>query len=345
MYIFNSFSDTSHLSRNWSVMAAAAPQLTDWEKRQIKDIDLILRNAQIKNAEFNRVHMLLNEGNNGITVENETLRFRSFLSDLYSVLDYMCYLLHCHYKNEGNEAFSSESRNVKFPFKTNLKKFPEGNSDEDPERAHQKRRNDWIRQQCELIFGVDNQPGKEYFKHLIERIQPVMYVNADGDPIDPSEAPEIEGDARSFSLLHFYRNYSTHRDLVHLYRDVGVLSIDLITGERQFAPKGHQQPSEEKHHQNVQRIDIARGFWVEIPDLRRFNQDRGIQPTTPEPLLIVASWLLSFVRNVRDGLLNATLKAPSYTHDVAGVFADGLHIDFEVHNWQDYDRILMRIVH
>ena len=72
MYIFNSFSDTSHLSRNWSVMAAA-PQLTDWETIQIRAIDLILRNAQIKNAEFNRVHMLLNEGNNGITVKNETL--------------------------------------------------------------------------------------------------------------------------------------------------------------------------------------------------------------------------------------------------------------------------------
>ena len=259
----------------------------------------------------------------------------------------MCYLLHCHYKNGGNAAFSSESRNVKFPCKTNLKKFREGNPNEDPERAHQNRRNDWIRQQCELIFGVDNQPGKEYFKRLIEGIQPVMYVDAAGNPIDPDQAPEIEGHARSFSLLHFYRNYSTHRDLVHLrsFRDFGVLFINLITGERQFVPRGHQQPFQEVHHKNVQRIDISRGFCVEIPHLRRFNRDRGIQPTRPEPLLIVASWLLSFVRNVRDGLLNATLNAPSYTHDVAGVFADGLHIDFEVHNWPDYDRILMRIVH
>jgi len=322
--------------------------LTEWELQQIVNIDLLLRNAEVKNAEFNRVHTLLNEGDQGVTEANERLRFRCFLIDLYSVLDYMCFLLYCHYKNEGRPAFSIESRNVNFPFTNNLRRFQGGDRNIDPERAHQNRRNNWIRERCRLIFGEEREDQEDwnYFSEFVLSLQPLLYVNAAGDPIAADDVPEIEGDAESFSLLHFFRNYCTHRDLVHLFPDAGVFYINLNTNERRFVPEGGEQPFQEANQNDVQQLEItSKGFWVEVPYLQNYHQDRGIQPTRPKPLLSLASRLLSFVIITRNNLLTFTLNnVPRYSHVVRRA-NDGLSVDGTVYPWENYDHILKRIVH
>lgn len=321
-----------------------AAQLTPWEEDQVTCIDLLLRNAEIKQAEFNRVHTLLNEpqGLDGME-DNVRLRFRSFLSDLYSVLDYTCYLLYSHYRNGGQPSYSAESRNVKFPYTTKLKQF-RGDPNEDPERALKRKRDDWITKQCQLIFGG----GNDQFRNLMEDIQPKMSVNRAGDPIPANESPEVEGDARSFSLLHFFRNYSTHRNLINLYSEVGVLHINLDTNERTFLPAGaDNQPQANGNIPpgNIQRIEIAKGFWVEVPDLRRYNrgQLQVNDPTQPTPLLEVVPQLLSFVKSTRDRLLIPLTHR--YNHNVQRAWEDGLNIDGMIYEWEQYDPILKRIVH
>ncbi|KAJ7369852.1 hypothetical protein OS493_035928 [Desmophyllum pertusum] len=187
--------------------------LTDWERNQIQAMDTLLRNCEIRNAEFNIKHHLLNQNEPNVPTADEWARFRSFTIDLYSVLDYICYLLFCHFQNGGQPDFSSRSRNVKFPYTERLRKSESPGQ----ENGAKQNRERWRQEQMQIIFGYGPFQEQEYrlydyVSNSLLEVQHIKEVDAAGNIIggNPEEGSVVE----SFNLLHFYRNYSAHRDFI-----------------------------------------------------------------------------------------------------------------------------------
>ena len=94
-----------------------AGNLNGWEESQIKAIDKLIQKCWLRYYAFEREHFLLNQPAEFNMSEHMSERLRYFATDLYSVLDYLCYFCHCHYKNNRQPSYSKEARNVKFPYK------------------------------------------------------------------------------------------------------------------------------------------------------------------------------------------------------------------------------------
>ncbi len=306
----------------------AAVNATEWERNHVQAIDLLLRNCQIRNAEFNWKHHLLNQNPNAQIEAAEWLRFRSFTIDLYSVLDYICYLLFCQFQNNRQPDFSNRSRNVKFPYSDSLRR----SSFEGQENTARRRRENWKENQTETIFGYGPflQQGhyrvRDFVSAFLLNVQHIKEVDAAGNVIERN--PEEGSDVESFSLLHFFRNYSAHRDVVRCRAKQGVLYININTGERVFQPQNQAPPGEDVGDaEDWQSIAIAKGFWVEYPIVR--------------PLTKVASQLLSFVKLFRKNVVTL-LTGVQYPHDVKWTW-DGLTVDGQFTKWKDYDQVLNRL--
>ena len=119
-----------------------AGNLTQWEKDQIKTIDNLIQKCELRYSEFQSKYDDLIIGHVVDTSEDTSVELRRraaerigaanylkewlqqelryFAIDLYSVLDYLCYLCYCHFKNNGNPSDSPEARNVKFPYKNTI---------------------------------------------------------------------------------------------------------------------------------------------------------------------------------------------------------------------------------
>ena len=84
---------------------------TAWEREEVEKIDKLLRRCQLRQIAFEEQHCRIKE------IPSEEMvseRLRYFATDLYSVLDYLCYLVYCHFRNGGRLSDSPEARNVKF---------------------------------------------------------------------------------------------------------------------------------------------------------------------------------------------------------------------------------------
>ena len=94
----------------------------------VETIDLVLREAQVCNAQLNCIHHLLNhdpdredEENPRNMEANTAMIFRDMVSYLYSVLDHIFYFLYCHFQNNGMASFTNAAFNIKQPIAHNLK--------------------------------------------------------------------------------------------------------------------------------------------------------------------------------------------------------------------------------
>ena len=104
----------------------------------VETIDLVLREAQVCNAQLNCIHHLLNHDPDREDEEsprnmeaNTAMIFRDMVSYLYSVLDHIFYFLYCHFQNNGMASFTNAAFNIKQPIAHNLKFSRERTRDRD----------------------------------------------------------------------------------------------------------------------------------------------------------------------------------------------------------------------
>ena len=97
-----------------------------FKKVKMEDIDLLLKHAEIYNAQLKILGNQLNEPNVDETrrekIESRcATKFRDMMSNLYSVLDQIYCFLYCCFRNNGDISFSKVSNQIKQPVKHNLK--------------------------------------------------------------------------------------------------------------------------------------------------------------------------------------------------------------------------------
>ena len=256
------------------------------------EIDDLMLAANVAMQEFHFKHYLLNytsdslfnfgseeqaeEFRNHPRMEvNEAIIFKHVINDLCSILDYICYFLHCHFHNDGKAVCTPEARNVKFPCI--------GKGLYDVEKCHQdqkefcEKKNEQFRsEQDRLLFNFQDHRVKEYFMKMVQNVQLMRTKNAAGNVALTTKIPKIDEwtDRETFNLLHFYRNLSTHRYLVMVKVKEGYLNSRVVDYhmEREFTTEARQGDG-------WSSTKIARGMWIMVPnDLNGQLQSWTVQP-------------------------------------------------------------------
>ena len=262
---------------------------TGWEKEEVDKIDKLLRRCQLRKIAFEEQQRHIKEIRSEEQVA-ENLRY--FATDLYSVLDYLCYLVYCHFRNKGQPSDSSEARNVKFPFKSKLRRS-DVPGQETKFEAERKR---FISTQFEILIGPPEARNNEeytWLRDLILKCQIITEVDGTGQPVTPQ--PEPTEEAKFFSALHYLRNYTVHRSLDAAVVKNGLLYYNNQTGSHEVVDG---LIDEREKDPNWESLEITPTYWIEIPPVG--NNDKRFQPIT-----IVAPRLLGFVMNIRNEILNA----------------------------------------
>ena len=95
--------------------------LTDWELDHLKAINLLLKKAEMAKKDLAQKEEHLCSSRKADTSEN-WLTFRGMMLDLYSVLDYTFFLLHCHFSNKGQADLTPNAIHLGFPYKPTVVK-------------------------------------------------------------------------------------------------------------------------------------------------------------------------------------------------------------------------------
>lgn len=99
-----------------------------WEKEQVESISLLLKKANSNKKLFEEKdgnlrgtqRVSLGPDTGGLATDSaaaDWMKFREIMFDLYSVLDYAYFLLHCHFANGGCPDHSHEALHCGFPLK------------------------------------------------------------------------------------------------------------------------------------------------------------------------------------------------------------------------------------
>ena len=180
--------------------------LTGWETDHLENVHLLLEQARQSYLYFEEKEL-----RSGKEVDcrpkEDWLKFRGIVYDLYSVLDYVYYLLYCHFSNKGELDLSQKSVRFGFPSR------PFGVKTSDSSKHDQQKK--FVQQRLKSLWG--NKVGKEThfwseIGDIILKVQPKLMVDRYGTR---AGGPEIlTEDEVSFALLRFYRNCVTHKDLI-----------------------------------------------------------------------------------------------------------------------------------
>ena len=277
--------------------------------------------------------------------ERVALVFRNMMSSLYSVLDQVYYFLYCHYQNNGEASFAAQAFQINAPFIQNLKWSADATTEQ---QSWSRKREKWLDERCKEIFGPlyspDNQDMKWFRRNLLS-LQAVREVNNAGDPVRNND-DEISlvhffngqftplcstkdnwRDATSFNLLHFYRNFTTHRTLLQTMTGEGHLNLST----RVFAP-AHTLSDDEIN--NGEWIRVGKGLFIIVPelsDLRDTTRD-GAPKFYMKPLLMVCTRLFTFVKTQRDNLVNMAVQNHDYPYNVSWYW-DNLTVNKGNHRW------------
>ncbi len=286
-----------------------AGNLTEWEKDQIKTIDNLIQKCKLRYYALEREHRLLNtpapqdveETLKKGQKESVPKRLRYFAADLYSTLDFLCYLSYCHFKNDGKPSNSAGARNVKFPYK-NLKKSDVRGQEDSCEKQRENFAWDHFItiylyfQPGQFVLVDASTPGRyDRFKKYVLNCQVITKIGPNGQPLQQQD--KMEEAATNFNTLHFLRNTTVHRNLVDINVHNGCLYLNLQDGSHEFVPE--RIPDRDNDPDQWQSIKASPGCWVTIPS---FISSR-MKNATPKQLLIVTDGILQFVIYTRDELL------------------------------------------
>ena len=264
---------------------------------------------------------------------NTALIFRDMVSYLYSVLDSVFYFLYCHFQNNGTVSYTNASFNIKQPISQKLQYSQNPGRDASCENN----RNNWVEERCVEIFGAQYQNiergDRRRFQENLLSIQLFTEVSGDGDavpdddtggvnlghaciiqyvepqasPFNPTSVefrplPSVQNinnwnEAMILNLLHFFRNFTTHRSVIECKEMSGHLNLDTM----------EYMPSEMKSSDTTQMqwTVIKEGCWIKVPELRHLRQKHCRNPITfyNLPVVSVCSKFLGFVKGQRDHLL------------------------------------------
>ena len=250
--------------------------LTVWENDQVECIDSLYTHAAKEYEYFNmKQKNLQNEKS------EDWLHFRAFMFDLYSVLDYTSFLLHCHFANGG--ALQSDHKKASkcgFPY-TPIKISRCSNQNKSPEKFY--------KDHLKFLFGSEDHVCKDAVTKSMYKIQPKKQVDAAGNYKPRDMEKNLEDDEKSFTILHHFRNYSAHRSLICF----AAKPDEMWT--RTDVTKGLTTIVKEKiEREEFVYHPIGTGYWILLPDEKKET-----------PLLQVLLRLQIFVKNVLIDTLGA----------------------------------------
>lgn len=305
---------------------------------RIEDIDLVLREAQICNAQLNILHHVLNrvdeaneEKRKAIESKTATI-FRDLMSNLYSVLDQIYFFLYCHFQNNGNLSFSNAAFEIKQPIKQDLK-WSDGTRDGLSECEG--RRNEWVTKQCNKIFGGNypehNVQRIRAFQNNLLQLQAIRKVDksgkevcgANGEPTllcaryiqnDAADLSQFNPSSIRFEELKSVKDLDSWNDttifnLLHFFRNftahrslIACLTrkgwLNLETREFKCEDQDLPKPW----------VFIAKGAWILVPELSHLRQAGWVDPKCYQlPLLGVCAKALSFVTEQRNNLCSGVV--------------------------------------
>ena len=90
--------------------------LTQWERSQLESVHLLLEQARAAIGDLAEKDKALRSGRD-VDASRDWLKFRGITFDLYSVVDYTSFLLHCHLSNKGQPDLSRKTSHLGFPSK------------------------------------------------------------------------------------------------------------------------------------------------------------------------------------------------------------------------------------
>ena len=295
-------------------------ELTEWERKQLDSIELLLKQA-IKTIDYfvDKDKSLRDVDTDEVAVKPEDwLKFRGIVVDLHSALDYVWYLLYCHFSNCGLLDLSDKGCTLGFPYK---KKGIKCSNIPGHDQTGK-----FVKDKLEMIWS--DRVGKQthFWKEMgdtLLSVQPKMTLHESGKPL--ADKAEIRlGDEESFALLHFYRNCSAHKDLITFMPKKSWVEINQTTRETKLVTE--------------KRVDYAgyfykeldKGLWIQLPG--------SIPSSDSEPnrlLVDVLKQLQHFVVSTVSRLLRSALLIPS-AKGILENHLDGctLTTDFKVSNEQ-----------
>ena len=117
--------------------------LTGWERDHLENVHLLLEQAKQSYLYFEE--MLRSDKKADCSPQCDWLKFRGIVFDLYSVLDYVYYLLYCHFSNRGEPDLSRKSIYFGFPSR------PYGVKTSDSPRYDQQEK--FVKERLESLWG------------------------------------------------------------------------------------------------------------------------------------------------------------------------------------------------
>ena len=281
----------------------AVAQHTEWEKKQLESVDLLLKNAiQAINDFIEKEKKLVNhdDSDEGIDRSADWLKFRGIMLDLYSVLDYVWYLLYCHFSNKGQPDFSDKGCELGFPYRKKGIKTSQTSPQQDKTQEFVKDKLKKIWRDKVLILGEETHFWKDIGKILVS-VQPKLRVDASGAAVGEIQ---LQGDEESLALLHFYRNCAAHKDLITFMSKRSWVEINQTTREIRLVTERRDS------HEGYFYKDLEKGFWIQLPG--SVMSSMSVDKSGRTRLLIeVLDQLRKFVVNTASRLLRSALLLPS----------------------------------
>ena len=273
--------------------------LTEWEKQQLDSMHLLLEEAAGVIEYFKKTEEALSQKSPTPerNVDEEVLKFRLIVFDLYSVLDYTYYLLYCHFSNKGRADLSQKSTQCGFPFKVKGVKISDTSSHD--------MRGSFIKDKLKFLWGgklgEDTHIWKE-IGHIILSVQPKLKVDNSG-AVENGPDPIVSlGDEESFALLHFYRNCCTHRGLVHFEAKDMIFQINQATRVINVVRERNDQ-------EGIFNFHIPKtAYWIQLPEYILVH--RSAEHCIPRMMMDVLQQLFSFVRRTSSKLLFSAFLIP-----------------------------------
>lgn len=292
----------------------AVAQHTEWEKKQLESIELLLKNAIRAIDDFiEKEKKLVNRDDSGRedVDSSDWLKFRGIMLDLYSVLDYVWYLLYCHFSNKGRPDFTEKGCELGFPYRKKGIKTSQTSPQQDKSQEFVKDKLKKIFRDNVLILGEETHFWKEIGKVIVS-VQPKLRVGASGAAIGDIH---VQGDEESLHLLHFYRNCAAHKDLITFMSRKSWVEINQTTREIRLVTERKDD------HDGYFYRDLEKGFWIQMPG--SITSSTSVNET--RFLIEVLDQLRKFVVNTASRLLRSALLLPS-AKSILEQYIDGCEV-------------------
>ena len=258
--------------------------LTDWESNHLRSVYLLLQQATgyIEELEGKEKEAIEVSTHGQYSVDDDmTVKLRYILFDLYSVLDYVYFMLYCHFSNDGKpDLYSKKGTQFGFPSK------PSGVEDQQK----------FVKEKMTNLFGGKFEKESHFWKDIggiILSVQPKL-------PFDARESDDILQAQESFALLHYYRNCATHKSLVQFVSRKSWVEINQVTRETKLVNERC-----EKEGYFYRELEKA-GYWIYLPATSAAIRDAD----QPRLLVEVLHQLMQFVKTTSSNLLSSSLLLP-----------------------------------